>query len=85
MQGMVTEAFVNRRKGRCMAQVLEEFEQKVEPHLPAEVATEFKALFRRKLHVFASDVIEQLEATAEGMIQNGSAVALRDRLHPDRT
>lgn len=80
---MVTEQFVQRRKGRCMAQLLEEFERELEPLLPAEAVQNFKALVRRKLNVLASDIVEAIGDTREGLLRNGSAEALKQQLHPD--
>lgn len=73
--------WVHRRKGRYMAQTLEVFEEKIEPLIPANVAEEFKALVRRKLNGFASDVVELLEL--ENQAKNGYAQDVVDRLFPD--
>lgn len=64
-----------------MAQTLEEFEKKIEPLLPADVAEEFKALVRRKLNAFAADVEELL--ALEDKAKNGYAEEIVDRLFPD--
>lgn len=77
----ITEQLVQRRKGRCMAQSLDEFEREVEPHLPEEVATNFKAFVRRKLNSFATDLIEALQM-GTGMVENAAARDIRDRLQP---
>lgn len=80
---MVTEQFVQQRKGRCMAQLLEEFERDIEPLLPSEVVESFKALVRRKLNVLASDIVEKAEDERRGLMQNGIGQAVRDHLHAD--
>lgn len=64
-----------------MAQTLEEFEEKIEPLLPADVAKEFKALVRRKLNAFAADVEELLDL--EDKAKNGFAQDIADKLWPD--
>lgn len=72
--------YVHRRKGRYMAQLLEEFEKELEPRLPSEVAQDFKALVRRKLNAFAADVTDVMAGTGE---KNGAAQDLEDRIFPD--
>lgn len=74
-------AYVHRRKGRYMAQTLEEFEKHIEPLVPAEVASHFKALVRRKMNALAADVIELIEL--EDKAKNGVAQDIADRLWPD--
>lgn len=74
-------AYVDRRKGRYMAQLLEDFEENVEPLLPAEVAKLFKVMVRRKLTAFSSDVIALLELG--DMAKNQAAQELLDRFYPD--
>jgi len=66
-----------------MAQLLEEFERELEPLLPADVVADFKALVRRKLNVFASDISEKLQDVERGLVQNGAGQAIRDSLHAD--
>jgi hypothetical protein len=66
-----------------MAQLLEEFERDIEPLLPREVVDSFKALVRRKLNVFASDIAEKAEDERRGLIQNGVGQAIKDGLHAD--
>lgn len=79
---MDKQALVHRRKKRYMAQVLEDFERNVEPHLPTEVAENFKGTIRRKLHALALDAIEFM-GLKPGEEVNLEAIDLRDRLHPE--
>jgi hypothetical protein len=72
--------FVHRRKKRYMAQLLEDFEKHVEPHLPPGVAAQFKGTVRRKLHALALDACEII-SLKPGEELNGHVVELRDRLH----
>lgn len=80
---MEIEQAIDRRKGRAMAQTLEEFENECEPRLPAAVATAFKAFVRRKLNAFASDVTELVKAEREGWVKNAAAQDIEDRLFAD--
>lgn len=73
--------YVRKRKGRYMAQLLEDFEENLEPRLPADVAQSFKVLVRRKFEALATDVCELIELKDEAM--NGYARDMKDRLHPD--
>lgn len=77
------EQFIERRKKRAMAQLLEEFEREVQPLIPEAVATAFKALARRKLNSFASDVLEALRLRRSGQVKNAVAQDIEDRLHAD--
>lgn len=79
---MDQEQYVHRRKGRYMAQLLEEFEAELEPRLPQGVADAFKALVRRKLNAFATDVTDLL-AGGDDTVKNGAAQALEDGLFAD--
>jgi hypothetical protein len=65
-----------------MAQLLELFEEDVEPHLPPAVAIEFKGIVRRKLHALALDACEIINLQP-GEELNGEVVALRDRMHAE--
>jgi hypothetical protein len=73
-------AFIHKRKKRYMAQLLSDFEKHVEPHLPTEVADEFKGLARGKMHALALDAVEII-SLQPGEEMNGAAVELRDQLH----
>lgn len=72
--------FVHRRKKRYMAQLLEEFEEKVEPDLSPAVAAEFKATVRQKLHALALDACEII-SLKPGEEINGAMIELRDHMH----
>lgn len=73
--------YVHKRKGRYMAQLLEDFEEKLEPRLPADVAKTFKGTVRRKMNALATDVCELLELGDDAM--NGYARDMKDRVHAD--
>jgi hypothetical protein len=73
---------VHRRKKRYMAQLLEAFEQDIEPLIPKEQADKFKGTVRRKLHALALDACEVI-SLKPGEEINGEIIALRDRLHPE--
>lgn len=64
-----------------MAQILEGFEEMIEPHLPAEAAGQiqaFKGLVRMRLDALAHDAGDLLSL---GEV-NGVAQEMRDRLSP---
>jgi len=73
--------YVHKRKGRYMAQLLEDFEERLEPRLPADVAQEFKVMVRRKMNALATDVCELIELGDDAM--NGYARDMKDRIHAD--
>jgi hypothetical protein len=81
---MDKQALVHRRKKRYMAVVLEDFEANVEPHLPADVAAQFKGIVRRKLHALALDACEII-SLKPGEELNGHAIELRDQLQAEPT
>lgn len=64
-----------------MAQTLEVFEEELEPLLPKEAAENFKALVRRKLNGFASDMVALISDPGKAL--NGAAQDTKDRLYPD--
>lgn len=74
--------YVHRRKKRYMAQLLDNFEEHVQPHLPPDVADRFKGKVRKKMHALALDSVEIINLKPGEEI-NGYAVELRDRLHAD--
>ena len=74
--------YVHRRKKRYMAQTLSDFEARVEPHLPQDVADEFKGTVRRKMHALALDACE-IMALKPGEELNGVALDLRDEVDPE--
>jgi hypothetical protein len=74
---------VHRRKKKAMAQILEAFEETVEPHIPGDKAEEFKGVIRQKLHALALDTCD-IMALKPGEQANGHAVELRERLGDTR-
>lgn len=77
-------AYVNRRRSRYMAQVLEAFEEQIEPHLPKEAAGDiqsFKGLVRQRINALASDAVE-IFTMPPGERLNGFGVDMRDQLSP---
>lgn len=74
-------AYVHRRKGRYMAQLLEAFEEQIEPLIPAGVSADFKALVRRKFNALAADSVELLELEDKAI--NELATDIKDRLFSD--
>ena len=76
-------AFVHKRKKRYMAQLLEQFEREVEPHIPPDVAEQFKGTTRQKLHALALDAIGILYLQP-GEELNQAAVDLRDQVSHDQ-
>jgi len=77
------EQLVIQRRGRYMAQVLDEFERDLEPHLPASLAGAvqgFKGTVRDRFKWFARDSIDLLDMTAQGLSQNEIARQFRDRV-----
>ena len=75
--------YVHKRKKKYMAQVLEAFEERIEPHLPeseAGAVQDFKGLVRARMNALATDASDIL-SLGEG-VQNGLAQDVRDRLHP---
>lgn len=65
-----------------MAQVLEAFEEQIEPYLPAdakEARQGFKGLVRARMNALATDAADLL--AIDGQAQNGVALELRDQLH----
>lgn len=49
---------IHTRKARYMAQLLDDFEAKAAPLLPAEIADEFKGVVRQKMTALAVDAAE---------------------------
>lgn len=75
--------FIQRRKKRYMAQILEAFEVDIEPHLSAEAqgaVRGFKGLVRHRLDALANDAADVF-ALGNGAL-NGAAQEIRDRLSP---
>jgi hypothetical protein len=70
--------YVQKRKGKYMAQVLESFEEELEPHLedyPGAVQ-DFKGLVRARMNALAKDAVE-IMSLREGDAQNGLGLELR--------
>lgn len=79
---MDAAGYVHKRKARHMAQVLEAFEERVEPHLPPDAEgdkQDFKARVRAALNALAS---EACDVIASGGQVNGLALEMRDQLSP---
>jgi hypothetical protein len=71
--------YIQRRRKRYLAQTLDHFEQKIEPHVPRTQMNEindFKALVRAKFNALAIDAVEIGEVAGV----NGLAIEQRDRL-----
>lgn len=65
-----------------MAQILERFEETIQPLVPEDVADDFKGIVRRKLHALALDANE-FHGLAKGEELNLEVLRLRDQLHPE--
>jgi hypothetical protein len=77
------QTFIHRRKGRYMAQILESFEELIEPHLPVSAAGDIQAhkgLVRMRMDALAHDAADLL--SLDGGAINGVAQEMRDRLSP---
>jgi hypothetical protein len=81
---MDISTFIQQRRKRYLAQLLDDFENTVLPHLPetalADVNT-FKANVRRKMNALAVDAIEAKQLGEAGQI-NAFAVERRDHVSP---
>jgi hypothetical protein len=73
------QALIHKRKKRYMAQILDDFEVNCEPHLPQDVADEFKGTIRGKLHAMALDTVDIMQLKPEENL-NLHALDLRDRV-----
>lgn len=76
--------YIQRRKARYMAGLLQHFEDHVEPHLPLEgagAAQDFKGAVRKALADLSTDAEDLLRTRGE---QNGLALDLRDAVAPTR-
>lgn len=75
--------WVDWRKRKYMAEVLEVFEEAIEPHLPPEAAGEvqnFKAVVRRRLGALAADAVSVMSLDDEAM--NRLAQEMKDQISP---
>lgn len=73
--------YVHKRKAKYMAQVLEAFEEAVEPYLASDSAgavQDFKGLVRARMNAFARDSIE-IMSLRPGDAQNGFGLDLRHK------
>lgn len=72
-------AYINKRRGKYLAQTLEAFERDIEKHLPRDAAGDvqsFKALVRQRFAALAQDSQDILDFQVNALGQE-----LRDRLH----
>lgn len=76
--------WVQKRRRKYLAQLLEFFEAQIEPLLgenaDTEAVADFKGLVRRKMNALAVDATDVMNLDGE---INGFAVDTRDRLYPD--
>ena len=78
------EEYLSRRRGRYLAQTLEEFERIIEPYLPVEAAgaiQSFKGLTRMRFAALAHDAADLIALGTDGHI-NGLAQEFKDKLSP---
>lgn len=81
--------YIQGRRRRYLAQMLGEFEQRVEPHLDLknpqvnQDVKAFKALVRMRVNALAVDAKDALKAALSGESINQAGQDLRDRLHPE--
>lgn len=76
------KAAVQKRRGRYMAQALEAFETRIQPHMPKAAAgdiQDFKGMLRERFNALADDAIDILGTDSA---QNGVAQEIRDQLSP---
>lgn len=87
--GIDRQQFLTQKKRRYMAQLLESFEELIEPLIDmsqadnGEQVREFKGTVRRKLNALAVDALDVMNTDEAGMVRNGAAVALQERIHPE--
>lgn len=75
-------AYVDRRKAKYMAQLLEEFERSIEPLIATQEAHRFKSLVRRKFNALAADFQELLDLDDRAS-KNELAQEIVDQLFAD--
>lgn len=71
--------YVQKRKAKYMAQVLEHFEEEIESQLPVALAgavQDFKGLVRARMNALAKDAVE-IMSLREDEAQNGYGLELR--------
>jgi hypothetical protein len=75
-------ALVDKRRRKYLAQLLEAFEDLVEPQTTnRESVDTFKGLVRAKMNALAVDAIDLMNLQ-EGVEVNGLAIETTDRLYP---
>ena len=76
-------AYVNKRRGRYLAQLLEAFEEHIESQVDdADAVATFKSLVRQKMNALATDAIDVMSLREDEAI-NGYAIETTDRLFPN--
>lgn len=75
-------AYVDKRRRRYLAQLLEAFEELVEPQTNnPDLVADFKGLVRAKMNALAVDAIDVMNLQVGEEI-NGFALETTDRLYP---
>lgn len=81
---MDAAGYIHKRKGKYMAQVLEAFEEHIEPLLPPgseKARDDYKALTRARMNALAVDSVDIL--SLDGVAElNGAGQELRDSISP---
>lgn len=75
--------YIHKRKARYMAQVLEAFEELIEPYLTENAngaRQDFKGLVRARINALATDAVDLMSLGEQE--QNGLGLEIRDQLHP---
>jgi hypothetical protein len=75
---------ITRRRKRYLAQAMEEFEEKIQPLLPANshsAVQSFKGTLRQKFNALAVDAAE-IARLGDGEEVNGLAIEVKDRAFP---
>lgn len=82
---MDRDEYVQKRRKRYLAQVLEHFEENIEQHLPpaqAGAVQDFKGLVRQRFNALAVDAIDLMRLEDRAERQNELGQEQRDALHP---
>lgn len=82
---MGRDEWVQKRRKRYLAQVLEHFEQHIEPLLDrdaAGVVQDFKGTVRARFNALAVDALDLMALEERALEQNALGQELRDQLHP---
>ena len=77
--------WIQKRRGKYLAQVLEHFERHIEHHLPDAAAgdvDDFKGLVRARMNALATDCVDLMELGARAEQRNLLGDEIRDALHP---